>query len=357
MSTTDNSDVGSIASEHNLSWRLGSDRSAVSILPKPNGKAVRSSELTTKQGESVGDGADQSPLFSQSWWWDAANPGEWDIVEYREDGRVIGALPFRLHKRYHLRCIRMPTLARVIKPKIEIASEKPSTRNLKTKRTIQHLVDSLPRFDQFDLVLPPNSGLELPFVLSGFNSISSYTYTCGADTVDDLWSLMHRKTRNNINCGKRSCEVELHYDLDRFMKISSDPQSIKKGADYNDYAAIERIWNACRARDSAAIITTNCDTAGDIASAIIVWDNSTLYYWLAARLPQAQRGGANSILIWEAIQVAKRKNLIFDADGYYHPAHGLFLAGFGLKPVIRPNISSSNRQWRFAELFKPKMPS
>ena len=51
------------------------------------------------------------------------------------------------------------------------------------------------------------------------------------------------------------------------------------------------------------------------AAAFVVWDRHCLYYLLPAYLPSAAKSGASARLAYEAMQLAKQKNLLFDFEG------------------------------------------
>ncbi len=79
--------------------------------------------------------------------------------------------------------------------------------------------------------------------------------------------------------------------------------------------------------------------------------------WLLARDRVQSHVGATSLLTFEAMKSAHHIGRILDLDGYVTPAVGVFLAKFGLKPVVRPYVNHSSRAWQSLRcvtgLFKP----
>jgi len=59
-----------------------------------------------------------------------------------------------------------------------------------------------------------------------------------------------------------------------------------------------------------------------------VWDQTAAYYLLTTRIPDAH-DGAVSLVLWEAIQDAAQRGLIFDFDGLVNKESFAFLSGFG----------------------------
>lgn len=52
-----------------------------------------------------------------------------------------------------------------------------------------------------------------------------------------------------------------------------------------------------------------------VAAAFVVWDRHCLYYLIPAYLPSAAKSGASARLAYEAMQLARQKNLLFDFEG------------------------------------------
>jgi lipid II:glycine glycyltransferase (peptidoglycan interpeptide bridge formation enzyme) len=94
------------------------------------------------------------------------------------------------------------------------------------------------------------------------------------------------------------------------------------------------------------------DKNGSLAAAVFcVWDQTAAYYLLTTRTPDAHYG-AVSLVIWEAIQDAAQRGLIFDFYGSF-----AFLLGFG--GVLCPRYVVSRVSpllripWRIKELYRP----
>jgi hypothetical protein len=106
-----------------------------------------------------------------------------------------------------------------------------------------------------------------------------------------------------------------------------------------DYSAVRRIWEASLQRGQALILACVDKDGKDIASAVLLTDDRYLYYWLNSRNPESNEGAANSVLIWNAIEKARKSGLIFDMDGYAKANAGVFLSRFGLIPQRRSDVS------------------
>jgi hypothetical protein len=88
-------------------------------------------------------------------------------------------------------------------------------------------------------------------------------------------------------------------------------------------------------RRKAGILLGSYDGNGSLSAAIaLVWDNTTMYYLLSSRAENSHNGSI-SLLLWNAIRVARERNLTFDFDGIPNLKSLTFLSGFGGTPAPR----------------------
>ena len=290
-------------------------------------------------------------IFEQEWWYQAATDGKWQQVEYSDGRNLTARLVFAAHKRRGLTVIGMPTLARVMQPVIQFGPNPPKDKLTRSVNALTELAESLPKYDVFNYTLPPESELELAYCLAGYTVTANYTFQTDPDVNHDPWAEMDKTVRYNIKAGSKRMEVEVHNDILRYVRLSQRFISNKAFRNSVDYDAVLRIWDACHARKQASILS--CVDAGrrDLASAIIIWDDRHVYFWLACRDPRSNDPFANSVLIWYAIEFASKSGLIFDVDGYATTNAGIFLSRFGLSPRRRLNVCMTNSTARLKAAF------
>jgi len=293
----------------------------------------------------------RAPIFDQEWWYEAATAGKWQQVDYSIGQNIQSKLIFSTHRRRGITTIGMPRLARVMQPVIDLGFISRKDTLADTIKVLSGLLKALPRFDRFSYTLPPESRLDLAYSLAGYSVTANYTFRSDPSGSHDPWKAMDQKVRYNIKTGSKRMAVETHGDILRYVGMSR--RFIKNRAFSNliDYDAICRIWEACRHREQASILTCVDGSGQDIASAILIWDDVHLYYWLNCRDPESNDYAANSVLIWNAIEVARKAGLIFDMDGYANPTAGIFLSKFGLLPQRRFDISMTNSSARLRTAF------
>lgn len=291
-------------------------------------------------------------LFQEDWWYEAATAGQWTKVEVQRDGVMVASMPVFVRKRHGLRSITMPLYTRTLEPFVDAGEGKEVARLSHRISTLGELLGRLPRHDRFEITLARGSGLALGFVANGYLVSRDFTFIFdGGSDIDALWRDMDQKTRNLVKTYSKRCRVEQHDDIERFLRMST----LERGGaatNQNDFDAITRIVEACRIRNQVRVLSCLDESGADVAVAVLVWDRETLYYWLSARDPERSRGGANSLLLWEAIRAAHSRGLTFDSDGFAGPSAIRFLGNFGLRPVERPIVNGANRRWRIVFLAK-----
>jgi Acetyltransferase (GNAT) domain len=291
-------------------------------------------------------------MFHEDWWLDAATNGQWDRVTVQRDGVVAASMPFILRKNFGLRFLTMPPYTRTLGPLFANIPTKPAKGLAVQVELLHSLLSKAPRHDRFEMVLPPDSDLTLAFVTCSYSVTNTFTFIWdGNPPMDHLFRDMQSKTRRKIQANAKRLRAERHTDIDRFIRMSVVEHGRFVG-NYHDFSAVTRIFQACVNRGQAIVLSAVNEQGKDVAASVLVWGCGVLYNLLAARHPREAGPGANSFLLWEAMRVAKEKNLDFDSDGVYSPHAAVFYSRFGLTPRVRPTINQGNGWWKLALLAK-----
>ena len=278
-------------------------------------------------------------LFQTDWWLSAASGGSDERVSVYRDGRLVGWLPFHRTRRSGLIRLRMPPYTRTLGPVLDLPPSKTYQRQANLRRIVRDLTAKLPRHDFFEQALEPNTEYACAFQLAGYECHQAFTFRIPADEPQDaLWSALDKKLRNIIRTTASHTNVEDGRDFDRFLRLSrNQPRQVRST---HDYAVLQRLYEAAFSRGQAAMRCAVGST-GDQAIALLIWDKSTLYYWVTARAADPGSSGANSLLVWDSIAFAQSRNLEFDFDGYCSVNAAVFMESFGQSPVARTIIRRS----------------
>jgi len=80
-------------------------------------------------------------IFHGMWWWlDLVGNGQMGIVETRDQGRVVGRLPFRRQTRFNVRRSNMPAFTHFLGTAINRGAGEPKTRLLRQMEITKDLI-------------------------------------------------------------------------------------------------------------------------------------------------------------------------------------------------------------------------
>ena len=182
----------------------------------------------------------------------------------------------------------------------------------------------------------------LPFYWHGFRQTTRYTYR-----FDELFDLntvrkgFEQNTRYDIRKASRIFHIEDCNVIERFQKIKSlsmDAQG-RKSSYSNSF--LKKLDTACTEKNCRKIYIAVDEQGRDQAAIYLVYDMSMVYYLLGARNPEFRNSGANSLLIWKAIQFASLQNKGFDFEGSMIETIERFFRSFGARQQPYFSISKT----------------
>ena len=292
-------------------------------------------------------------LFQEDWWLQAASLGRIETVEVRWDAITVGLLSYMPRKRFGLFSdLSMPPFTRTLGPILTLPPSSPTQRMMNMRRVVGELVAKLPPHDRFHQLLDPCDRSSFGFALAGCSVGQNYTFRIPPDArTGSLLAAIDPATRRLIKAGSKKFALELHRDLDRFMRIASLdrlPNGLRNS--FQDFGPVQPLFEACVARNQTMILTVVGQTGVDLASVILVWGSGILYYWLPQRDRERSGGGANAFLLWKSVEFALGKCLTFDFDGYASLGTARFLSSFGIPYLVRPSVVHRSLRGAFLEV-------
>ena len=296
--------------------------------------------------------SDRPTIFEQEWWYEASTGGNWERVEFSEDGKFTARMIVSNRRVDGLNIIGMPYLARIMKPGITFHSTEPKLAHSHIIRALSGLREEMPKGDCFNYTLPPDSGLDSSFLLAGYSLSPNYTFQREASCKLDPLSVMTEKFRANIRKGQKRIGVEPNEDIERYMRLYVSFCKSRSLKEVIDYEAVRRVWEACRARKQAVILTAVNGAGEDIASSMLLWDDHHLYNWLNCRSLIFYDYAAISVLFLNAIELAIKMGLTFDSDGFSSLEQGIYTSRLGLLPKLRMDVSITNSKAELKTAFR-----
>lgn len=244
-------------------------------------------------------------------------------------------MPYSLSRKGLWRTSQMPPLTRTLGPAFKI-NEADKTRAMLDRISItEELIGQIPDVHSFYQIFDPRVEDALAFGLNGFTVSTRYTLQFSADrSIEELWKGLHYKTRNMIRTGQKFVTVK-PLEPAQFNRFYESNLEARSRSNVYGSSVMQRLVDAFVERGAGYLLGAFDATGALVAAIGVTFDNHAAYYMLSSRTRDAH-GGAISVLVWQAIEDAMKRQLTFDFDGIPNASTFRFLSGF--KPVLKPRI-------------------
>jgi lipid II:glycine glycyltransferase (peptidoglycan interpeptide bridge formation enzyme) len=184
------------------------------------------------------------------------------------------------------------------------------------KELLNELIDQLPSWDYFEADCHHRIENWLPFYWRGFEQTTRYTYVLNdVSSLESVWKGLQENVRRNIRKARRKLTVRTDLSVDQLFhmfELTFLRQRRRLPFSRNFF---ERLDAACAMRNARRMFFAE-DSEGRIHAALyVVTDRDYAYYLLGGADPDLRSSGAQSLLLWEAIQFASEMGLKFDFEG------------------------------------------
>jgi hypothetical protein len=281
-------------------------------------------------------------LFEELYWLDAAAPGQWDAVEIKQDGHVIGRLPYVTKRRYGFEAVSTPLFTPWLGPWIRPAGAKPANELSHTHQTLEKLINGLPKAHKLNISCAPEFQNLMAFHWAGFDLKLSYTYRL-TNLGDEhrLWNDMRDTVRRLCRKAEKAVAISRESDLATFIQVM-EKTFTRQGRDASaSFPALERIDEAMSRRNQRAIYTAE-DAQGRVHAAVyVVYDDRHTFYLTGGGDPALRDSGGHALAMWHAIKDASARSKVFDFEGSMVRSIEYFMRGFGPQQVARFSASRS----------------
>ena len=267
-------------------------------------------------------------VFHQSWWLDAVTQGRYSVAEVSAGGKIVGRLPYLVRNRFGLQGIWTPPLTYFLGPGIDEGEGSPNNRFLKRMEITRELIGKLPRSSWQCIRCHAGISDMIAFQKQRFRTYVQFTHEIQPAPFESLWQQMRNKTRNVIRRAEEQFILEELDDTEEFIRAHEINLAAEGECDTLDLNACRRVVAAALERKQGRIIAARNQKNEIVAANFCAWDSKTSFYVLSTRRQDAGNGAA-SLLIWEAIQHAAMRGLIFDFAGLGTQGSVLLYSGFG----------------------------
>lgn len=268
-------------------------------------------------------------IFHEAWWLDIASGGQWVLAQVEESGIIVGEMPYYVPRMGIWRTCVNPPLTRTLGPIILDTQQPPAPEFQHRVSVANKLIEQLPRVDRFFQVFDPRIKDAIPFSLNGYNVSLGFTFRIPYEqTLEEAWRRIRKYTRNLIDKAEKTLAVRTVHSADDFLSFYDANLADRRRKNAYNERVMSNLVEAFMKRNAGTILGAYSANGSLVAAVGLVWDHRTMYYLLTTRA-QSAHSGSISLLIWNAIQIAIKRQLILDLDGIASPTIYRFLSSFG----------------------------
>ncbi|MCS2611359.1 GNAT family N-acetyltransferase [Bacteroides fragilis] len=291
-------------------------------------------------------------VFEQVWWLKAVSPDrEWKEVFIEEDGQIIARWVSVVNNNDLILPAQTQTLGFWIHPEI-LKNDKYYN---KRKEIIYNLITQLPSKSVL-LSLAPENTYFLPFIWKRFNISPRISYRImDLSNIDSIYNTFGKVVKKNIKSAKNKvnvCEID---DISLLHNLMNKTFALQRRKYPYTIDFLNRIYGACKQHNACKLLYA-IDKENNIHSgALFVYDKHVCYYLIAGTDPDYRSSGANTLLIWEGIQLAAKFSQCFDFEGSMIEGIEKFIRQFGGVPVTYYEIKRCGVVQDFWAILKPRI--
>ncbi len=289
-------------------------------------------------------------LFEEPYWLDAVAPGRWHAVEVKQDGQVIGRLPYTTKRRLGLTAVTNPGLTPWGGPWIRPAGAKLANELGHQHEILEKLIEGLPAADRLTISCAPEFQNLMAFHWAGYGLKLGYTYRLTElDDSQRIWDEMRENVRRICRKAERLTAVTRERDVSTVI-AAMEKTFGRQGMDMSGlFPTLERIDETMGRRNQRAIYAAE-DAQGRIHAAVyIAFDDRHSFYLCGGGDPELRNSGAHALTLWHAIKDTAGRSRTFDFEGSMVRNIETFVRGFGPRQVPRYTASRSRTAVKLLE--------
>jgi hypothetical protein len=285
-------------------------------------------------------------IYHEAWWLDLVTHGQYDVVEVREHGHVVGRLPLLEETRFHIRSCNMPAFTHFLGPAIDPGNGSPKNQFLRQNVIASEVIELLPKVASFRQKMHRGITDVIAFQSAKFDIAVQFTFEILPTDLDAIWKNMRGKTRNAIRSGEKAYSVDDSMDAESFVRFQSTNLRQLGTVENVDMELCQQLIERCLLRGRGRFWVARNEAGVAKAAIFCIWDHAVCYYFLSSRTLDSGNG-AIPLLLWSAIKSAILSKKIFDFDGLSSQGCAMLYSGFGGKVAPRYIVSKTDPVYRF----------
>ena len=294
-------------------------------------------------------------VFEQPWWLDIVAPGQWSEVTVKEGDEVIARLPYVLKGK----SITMPPLTQTLGPwiKPEYRQFQPGNTQLsKQKELISALLEQLPPHKSFHMTFDSANDYILPYRWLGYRYEPTFSYRLDdLSDLDALYVNLNKTAKKNVKYARNKTELIADPTVEMLMQLLDKTFGAQGRKWPHDRTLTKGLMEQSIENDHGKLIVAQ-DRDGNLHSgAFLLYDEMVCYYLLGGSDSAFRSSGAQSLVLWEAIQFAASVSRAFDFEGSNVEGIENFFRQFGSGRVINYAVIRQSLLADCMDMVKPRI--
>ena len=294
-------------------------------------------------------------VFEQPWWLDIVAPGQWGEVTVKEGDEVVARLPYVLKKGG----LVMPPLTQTLGPwmKPEYRRLQPGNTQLsKQKELIAALLEQLPPHKDFHMTFDSANDYILPYRWLGYRYEPTFSYRLSdLSDLNALYANIYQMAKRHIKGAPKRVTLSAYPTAEMLLHLLDKTFEAQGRKWPHDRALTRRLMEQSVENGHGKLIVAQ-DGDGNLHSgAFLLYDEKVCYYLLGGSDSAFRSSGAQSLVLWEAIQFAATVSQAFDFEGSNVEGIENFFRQFGGGCVINYAVIKQPFLADCMELAKPRI--
>lgn len=271
------------------------------------------------------------PLFLRYYYLDAVN-ANWDVFLYEKNNKIIASYVYCIKSKYFLKYISMPKMTQYSGLWIDYDEVNRNEKRIALEEEVMNYF--INKIEMLNIVycfqsFSPQIKNYLPFYWKNYNETIKYTFVINEKEEEKIWNNMTSTLKNEIK--KASKEAKLFYDCDsdlfyKYLCKTYERQNKNPSLSKEEFMNFDKIM---REKKCVQIIGAKDINENIHSICYFVYDEKKVYYLMSANDYNFRKSNFNSLLVWEGIKFAIRKNLMFDFEGSMNKSINSFMRKFG----------------------------
>lgn len=288
------------------------------------------------------------PIFSQWFWLDAiCGENEWNVIIVKENDKVLATLPYMIEEKNGNRIIQKLPLTQnngiyIYYTENQKKNEKKISFEMKVINLILSEIKKL-NLKSFRQYFHYSFTNWLPFYWEGYSQTTRYTYVIDASLdLEVIVKNFNGNIRTALNKTKKiGLSVEKNLDFSLFYSLVKKTYLRQKMEVPFSEELFLKLSNKLKENNSIRILYA-IDNKKNIHSAVLfVEDKESIYYLISGSDEMYRDSQSLTLLIYEGILLAHKKNKKFDFEGSMKKNIEFFFRQFGAEQKMYFDISKN----------------